>query len=942
MDANGTRFHLVLGERDWLPPPGTPAPDGAEWDAATATVALARLPIVFPPRRAERPPAPADRRGAARDRFGNWYAVGADGRSIVARSHHDAAPVPFWPGPAAPPAPPSGGFAPAEAAAPPPPPRLSGLAVVEGHYLVAGNLDVPGLLVFDLAAGGPPSEMPWPAGVPFQPLDLCAVPGGGVWILDAANRRLWALDRRLRVRAARPATPLPPPDFAPADGGAGEAAPPREGPVSVEQAADLAAIDAPVAVEALPDGSALVLGRRADGPVLHRVALEEGPTAVLPLAPLLDDHPTVAAELPHGMELAFVADAGAAPGTLDGTAFVATPNGNQSFAFRLAGPPDAPRLGFEPRFFPMRRWGGRALVVAGGEAHYDSGERWVSLLEYPRPAFAREAALLLPADPAHAGAEAPRHAFDGREPGCVWHRLFLDACIPPDARVTVESRAGDSAAELEAAPWTPEPRLYLRGGGPELPFRRVRLPGDDAHAGSWELLFQHAVGRYLQLRVTLSGNGRITPRLRALRAYYPRFSYLREYLPAAYREDAGSAWFLDRFLSNVEGSFTELEGRIAAAQMLFDTRTVPPELLEWLAGWMGAALDASWSEAKRRFFLANALRMFAGRGTRDGLVRALRLALEECVDPALFDRPAPGAFTVRVVERFLTRAAAGVAYGDVGERAGPGTTAPALAWTPAQGAEPLHARWRGWLAGQYGTVAALRAAWGPDEPAYASFDDPRLALPSLPPAAEAKAADWRRFLREGLGFTWAVPDDAADLALWRGFLARRHRHPAELNRAWARPAGQGFAAFDAVPYPAALPARGGELADWIAFVSGVVPIGRGAHRLTVLVPVAPGDTREDQRRRQALALRIARLEKPAHTLVETRLYWAAFRVGEARLGHDTVLARGARFTALELDRGELAESYLGWIPPWSVADRPVVGRDAAARSPSTATLQRWT
>src|SRR5262249_58396847 len=125
--------------------------------------------------------------------------------------------------------------------------------------------------------------------------------------------------------------------------------------------------------------------------------------------------------------------------------------------------------------------------------------------------------------------------------------------------------------------------------------------------GTWELLLQRAKGRYLQLKLVLRGNGRSSPRLRALRAYYPRFSYSARYLPAVYREDAESASFLERYLANPEGLLTALEDRVAAAQVLFDVRSAPGELLDWLAGWFGAALDPAWDEAKRRLFLRPAL-----------------------------------------------------------------------------------------------------------------------------------------------------------------------------------------------------------------------------------------------------------------------------------------------------------------------------------------------
>jgi phage tail-like protein len=955
MDVNGTRFHLVLGRDDWLG--GAAPPRGAGWDESDHVLELRRLPFIFPERRGERPPALADRRGAGRDRFGNWYWIAPDRRGILTRSPRDREPLAFWPAAPPPCAPPDapGDFAPAEPPAPPEPPPLQGLAVTADHFLVVGSLEPRGLLVFDLAAGGPPVALRWPADVEFAPWDIAATPDGGAWVLDRDPdrdaARLWSLDRHFRVRAAAaaPAEPPPAPDFLPDPCAAGGADDPgggaadgavRAGPITLDASLLLGVAD-PVSVEALCDGSALVLGADpAGGPALHRYTLD-GAQARYRLFDALAEHAPVRDELPYAVDLAWAGADGCTVNAADGRLFVVAAAGNQSFAFRLTGPADALRIRLETAFYPMRRFGGRALVSAGGEAWYDSGDRWVSLLDYPRPTYAADAVVRLPAR-----GDGVR-AFDGREPGCVWHRLFLDACIPIGARVAVESRAADSPAELEAADWHAEPAPYLRAGGPELPFRGSSLEGPAGQVDSWELLFQSARARYLQLRLTLAGNGRTTPRLHALRAYYPRFSYLHRYLPAVWREDADSASFVERMLANVEGTLTEIEERIAAAQMLFDTETVPAEFLPWLAGWLGASLDASWDERKRRFFVANAWRMFAARGTRDGLVRALRLALEECLDPHLFDAcdcapysnvargadPACGCaarsrFSVRVIERFLGRRAPGVVWGDVGGAGGPGIVATTLAWTPAQGAEPLHARWRAWLAERYASVAALNAAW---ETEFASLDDQNIRLRATAPPAR-QADDRRRFLRDGLGFLY-VPPEASELPLWQGFLARRYPQPEDLNRAWQRGGAAAATGFDALAFPQEMPARGAELGDWIAFVSEVVPMRRAAHRFTVLVPVAPGDDPERQRQRRELARRIAEIEKPAHTVVETRLYWAMFRVGEARLGTDTLLGRGSRFTALELGRGELAASHLAWVEPWNVRGRRVVGRDPVAIRP---------
>jgi phage tail-like protein len=965
MDVNGTRFHLLLGAADWGAAEGSSAdglPDGIGWNREARALQLAALPFIFPPRTQETPPGDAARRGAGRDRFGNWYWIDPDSTAILARAPGGSAPRRFWPAPSDPRSGaahvPVGEFTLHEPAAVPPPRTLSGLAVTAEHYLVVGALAPAGLLLFDLAAGGPPVALAWPETVPFHPWDVAACPDGGVWVLDRVNGRLWSLDRWFRVRA--PSLPLPVappvPEFEPvasgtASGGGGAprpgatAAGPRapdcwDGtraglgpeppsdpirPVTLGASRDVGGVPGLVAVESFSDGSALLLGEDGSGggPAIHRFT-QEGAAGVYALAPLLEDHEAAAEQLPRAHDLAWVHGSEPEPGRYTGTLFLVAPNGNQAFAFGARGAPDALELGFQEAFYPMRRFGGRALVSAGGAAHYDSGERWVSLLEQPRPRYESEAEATLP--PTRPGEE--RGVFDGREPGCVWHRLFLDACIPPGSSVVVESRAADTLQAVAAAAWREEPDPRLRGPSTELPWTPSRAPEGAAGAGTWELLFQAARGRFMQLRLRLRGNGRTTPRVHALRVYYPRFSYLEEYLPAVYREDPGSASFLDRYLANPEGLFTELEGRIAAAQLLFDTRTVPVEFLDWLAGWLGASLDAAWNEEKRRFFLAHALRMFAGRGTRDGMVRALRLALESCPDPDLFEplEASSPQFSVRIVEKFLSRSPPGVEYGDAGDARAPGTAPVDAAWSPAQGADPLHEAWRDWLAGEYTDVAALNDAWGTD---HSGFGDPALTLVPTAPADPAPAADWRRFVGHGLPFTYEAPEPS-DLGLWQDFLERRYRQPGDLDRAWLRYGSARTPSFESVPYPDVMPAAGAELSDWITFVAVVLPLRRGAHQFTVLVPVGLDAPPEEQRARRDLVARLADLEKPAHTVVRTRLYWAAFQVGEARLGSDSVLGKGSRFSTRVLGGGELAAAHLGWQEPWNVRGRRVVGRDVVA------------
>ena len=77
--------------------------------------------------------------------------------------------------------------------------------------------------------------------------------------------------------------------------------------------------------------------------------------------------------------------------------------------------------------------------------------------------------------------------------------------------------------------------------------------------------------------------------------------------------------------------------------------------------------------------------------------------------------------------------------------------------------------------------------------------------------------------------------------------------------------------------------------------------------------------------RRLAAARLAQ-EKPAHTAFTVRQFWALFRVGEARLGEETLLGEGGRFVPLRLGSVALAEGALGAAYPEDLRDRTVLAR----------------
>ncbi|MCB9648415.1 MAG: hypothetical protein H6730_17720 [Deltaproteobacteria bacterium] len=939
MDVNGTRLHLVLTGEDW-----------ARFAMSGATYTPERGGVTFVSR-ALRAPGRDDgvgvdvqaRRGAATDRYGHWYWIDPDENGVPTiwfAPKVGEAGQRFWPRPDLEPfcPPTEGDFDSVLPEGAPARPALRGLCVTCDHHLVVGTLAPGGLLVFDLHAGGPPLELRWP--IEFHPFDLAVRPGGGFVVLERApdGPRLWTLDGHFRVvPPSGPDAILSPArveDFRPGCGPS-VTTPERvfaEG-VDLGMATPLPGFEA-MAVEVLSDDSVLVLVDEGLSSTVHRYVA--GAPAGVPV-PLFDAlahliEPTsppdpLQASL-RAQDFAFTPERIAGLPDAIGRLYFAVPDTRQAFAFAvLTSQAGGWSLSPLASYLPLRRFGRRALVAAGVDVFYDDEDaRWLPLSRIPKPRYALEARITGPTMPDGVG-------FDGRTPGCVWHRLFIDGCIPEGCEVVVETRAHDERERLAEQAWSREPELYLRGTGSELPYTGVVGGARGQREGTWELLFQRAQGRFLELRFRFTASGRVTPTLRALRVHYPRFSYLERYLPAVYRNEEASASFMDRYLSNVEGMLTELEGRIAQAQALFDPRTVPGELLEWLASWLGAFLDPSWTEAHQRLFIENAVALFRERGTVGGLERLATLAASETPCPELFEAPAEPASRrgrPRVVERFLTRSRRGLATFDPSQAAVRPPVAPTDPWLPSHGADALLARFRAFVRARYeDDVDRLSFAWGAR---MARFDDVRFS--AVEPRSAAKARDRRDFLNANITFDYA-PVAAADVVTYRSFLMSRYGTSEGLVEAYGLTPGEDGATLQTIPLPAEddfLP-DGVALDDWIHFVSVVLPAAQAAHRFTVLVPASPGEPDEVLSKRMSRVRAVVEREKPGHTDFDIRLFWDLFRVGYARLGIDNELGAGSRFYALVLDESHLAETFVPEAYPASERDRLVLGRDPVERTP---------
>ncbi|WP_397556703.1 phage tail protein [Microbacterium alkaliflavum] len=232
-----------------------------------------------------------------------------------------------------------------------------------------------------------------------------------------------------------------------------------------------------------------------------------------------------------------------------------------------------------------------------------------------------------------------------------WGRIFVDACLPTGTVLRIRTLTSDEdeveGAMPAAAPARGIPPVRDPDDTPPLPPKDAMaavvaqpvVPRGDAGAlgavdplvsgREWATYESGVVappGRYLWLRLELTGTERTSPRVRALRVERPGHALLSA-LPRMFSSVDEQADFLHGFLTPAEGLLHDLDTAAAERRLLVDPLTTPDEFLPWLATFAGIILDRRWPEDARRALLAEVYTLFAGRGTAAMLERMLRLYL---------------------------------------------------------------------------------------------------------------------------------------------------------------------------------------------------------------------------------------------------------------------------------------------------------------------------
>lgn len=235
--------------------------------------------------------------------------------------------------------------------------------------------------------------------------------------------------------------------------------------------------------------------------------------------------------------------------------------------------------------------------------------------------------------------------LDSGTPGTSWHMVCLDACIPVGTTLSLDARAFDG--ETPEGRWHGQPSPVWSPLASELPFHGGHFAPKAGREGLFQILLQRddgpvrqMNGRRLQLRLRLSGDGRHSPALAAMRVYLPRASWQESYLPAHFRQQApvqeiaafaNGADLRERVLASFEAMITPIEDRIGLAEAWLSPKAAPERHLSRLAGLIGGELPAHWPVSRKRCWIACLSEIQRSKGTLKGLCLALDVATDGAV-----------------------------------------------------------------------------------------------------------------------------------------------------------------------------------------------------------------------------------------------------------------------------------------------------------------------
>jgi len=96
---------------------------------------------------------------------------------------------------------------------------------------------------------------------------------------------------------------------------------------------------------------------------------------------------------------------------------------------------------------------------------------------------------------------------------------------------------------------------------------------------------------------------------------------LGSFLPALFQDDD----FTQRFTAALDEVAAPVFSILDNLDAYLDPKSAPEDFLEWLAGWVGVAVDETLPVERRRSFVASAVELYRLRGTAAGLAAHVAL-----------------------------------------------------------------------------------------------------------------------------------------------------------------------------------------------------------------------------------------------------------------------------------------------------------------------------
>ena len=214
--------------------------------------------------------------------------------------------------------------------------------------------------------------------------------------------------------------------------------------------------------------------------------------------------------------------------------------------------------------------------------------------------------------------------MDSREKETVWGRLKASIRTSGEGSVRLLLYSGEAdvlfldGGAVRLQEYLTDPSVSAEEKEKRLaPFlkREVLSPED--------ILLSSMKGRYLWFILKLYAQNGGNPGVKTLQIIFPAQSW-SQYLPSVYQSQ-GTDSFLERYLAVFQSMYEELEQEINRSDEWLNPRLTREDVARWLSGWLGVEHIESWSGDRLRRFVEQASGLGAIRGTRNGILKLVRL-----------------------------------------------------------------------------------------------------------------------------------------------------------------------------------------------------------------------------------------------------------------------------------------------------------------------------